>query len=224
MQPFPNCLDFFPLFILPTPTQISHSCPALFRRTALINNFSWAKLCLTAGKRQQLLFWNKLWCGTWHLHSCFMMSPTSSSEQDPLRKQDLWAITCDPYLHRYLLYCQPFLQSIVCSSIQKNAKTHFLGCQAFLMVCTCITQATASGKHTAWETAVTCFPECFRLYHSRLTPQYTIQSSDYPNIWLHHQESQFHCHQVEIKCTMNKVLKNCTKTHYIEEDSHPQCR
>lgn len=137
--------------------------------------FSWAKLCLTTGKRQQLLFWNKLLCETWHLH---LFSKTAShvtfwarsSKKAGFVSYHLWSISLS-----YLLYCQPFLhcQSIMCSSIERNVKPVFWGVRFFSW---CV-HTLPKLQLQASTQPVTCFPECFRVHHSRLTPQNTIQSS-----------------------------------------------
>lgn len=100
MQPLPNCPDFFSTILCVNSNRNILQPPSSLQRCTALINTSPEQSCLTTGKRQQLLFWNKLLCETWHLHSCFpRQSPMSPSEQDPLRKLALWAIICDPYLY-----------------------------------------------------------------------------------------------------------------------------
>lgn len=116
---------------------------------------------------------------TWNLTFTLMFLKTvshvtfwaSSSKKAGFVSYHLWSISLS-----YPSYCQPFLhcQSIVCSSIQRNAKVHFLGCVRLFSWCVHTLPKPQLQASTQPET---CFPECFRLHHSRLTPQHTIQSS-----------------------------------------------
>lgn len=144
--------------------------------------FSWAKLCLTTGKRQQLLFWNKLLCETWHLHSGFLrQSPMSPSDTriwarsskkvgfvSHISMDHLWSISLS---HLVLSAISPehcvFLYSKECQS------PFFWGVRLFSW---CV-HTLPKPQLQASTQPVTCFPECFRLHHSRLTPQVTIQNS-----------------------------------------------
>lgn len=137
----------------------------------------------------------------------FSKSPTSPSEQDPLRKQ---ALKLSFLIHIFII-------SLVLSAIPPLSENRVLlyskecqslgVCQAFLVVCTHITQATASSKHTARD----LFPRMLQ------TPPFQVNTTThYPKFSCldtrsHHQESQFHCHQTEIKCTMKNVLETAPR-------------
>lgn len=132
----------------------------------------WAKLILTTGKRQQLLFmWNLTFTLVFPKTVSYVTFWARSSKKAGFVSYHLWSISSS-----YLLYCQAFLhcQSIVCSSIQRNAKAHFGGFVRFFSWCV----RTLPKLHLQASTQpVTCFPECFRLHCSRITPQHTTQSS-----------------------------------------------
>lgn len=151
MQLFPNCPDFFPLFILPTPKGVFYSHPVLFR-----DALSWLILLL-----RKVLSYNREETAPlvlkqifmWNLTSTLMFSKTIShttfwgrfSRKSGFVSYHLWSVSF--HISCTVTY---FTISIMCSSIQKNVKAHFFGLsQVFLMVCTHITQATASSKHTS---------------------------------------------------------------------------
>lgn len=110
----------------------------LFRYT-LIGTSPEQSSVLQQGRDSSSCFEQTL-CETWHLHSCFLrQSPMSPSDARVWAKSSkkagfvshismdhLWSISPS-----YLFYCQPFLQSIMCSSIQRNVKAHYFGVSGF---------------------------------------------------------------------------------------------
>lgn len=174
---FPNCPDFFPLFILNTPKGVFYSHPVLFR-----DALSWLILLLSkvlSYNREETAPLVLKQISMRNLTSTLMFSKTvshatfwgRSSRKAGFVSYHLWSVSLS-----YLLYCHPchHCQSIVCSSSQKNAKARFLGCLRLFSWCV---HTLPKLQLQASTHPVTCFSECFRLYHSRLTPQHTIQNS-----------------------------------------------
>lgn len=151
MQLFPNCPDFFPLFILPTPKGVFYSHPVLFR-----DALSWLILLL-----RKVLSYNREETAPlvlkqifmWNLTSTLMFSKTIShttfwgrfSRKSGFVSYHLWSVSLS-----YLLYCHLFHHFHHVFFYSKECQSPFFGLsQVFLMVCTHITQATASSKHTS---------------------------------------------------------------------------
>lgn len=109
MQLFPNCPDFFPLFILPTPKGVFYSHPVLFR-----DALSWLILLL-----RKVLSYNREETAPlvlkqifmWNLTSTLMFSKTIShitfwgrfSRKSGFVSYHLWSVSLS-----YLLYCHLF--------------------------------------------------------------------------------------------------------------------
>lgn len=152
MQLFPNCPDFFPLFILPTPKGVFYSHPVLFR-----DALSWLILLL-----RKVLSYNREETAPlvlkqifmWNLTSTLMFSKTIShttfwgrfSRKSGFVSYHLWSVSLS-----YLLYCHLFHHFHHVFLYSKEFQSPFFGLsQVFFMVYTHYPSYSFKQAHIQW--------------------------------------------------------------------------